>query len=111
MTNVALGQLAMSELMFVVVLGLDLAIFNGGMAAVLPARSRGAWLLIMVAVQLAFGGLLILLPRSTPSQQGGDIRYSIGVLFAAPIVIGGLIAVAMWIVDRRLSRPAPRLEP
>lgn len=111
MTDVALGQLATSELMFVVVLGLGLAIFNGGMAAVLPARSRGAWLLIMAAVQLAFGGLLIVLARSTLSQQGGDIRYSIGVLFAAPIVIGGLIAVAMWVVDRRFLRTARRWEP
>ncbi len=111
MTDVALGQLATSEMMFAVILGLGLAVFNGGMAAVLPARSRGAWLLIMAAVQLAFGGLLILLARSTLSQQGGDIRYSIGVLFAAPIVIGGLIAVAMWVVDRRLTGPARRLEP
>jgi hypothetical protein len=111
MTDVALGQLATSEMMFAVILGLGLAVFNGGMAAVLPARSRGAWLLIMAAVQLAFGGLLILLARSTLSHQGGDIRYSIGVLFAAPVVIGGLIAVAIWVVDRRLSRPARRLEP
>lgn len=111
MTDVALGQLAASEMMFVVILGLGLAIFNGGMAAVLPAGSRGAWLSVLTVVQLALGGLLILVARSTLSQQGGDIRYSIAVLFAAPIVIGGVIAGGIWAADWFLLRQNRRPEP
>lgn len=106
MTDAAMGEIAAPEMMFVVVLGLGLAIFNGGVAAVLPARSRGAWLSILTVMQLALGGLLILVARSTLSQQGGDIRYSITLLFAAPIVIGGLVAAVLAVAA--LILPAAR---
>lgn len=97
-------------MMFAVLLGLGLAIFNAGIAAVLPARSRGAWLSVLAVLQLAGGGLLILVARSALSQQGGDIRYSIAVLFAAPLIIGGLIAAVLRVAGRTLSR-RNRLDP
>lgn len=100
-----LDPLVNSAVMFAVVAAAGLAIFIGGVTAILPPGSRGRWLSAMAFVQLGMAVLLILAARSTLSEPGNMAHY-LGMLFAAPLVIGGLGAAAMRVAVWHFTRAA-----
>lgn len=97
-----MNPLMQSAVMFVGVAAMGLAVFIGGVAAILPDRFRGRWLSIIAFVQLGLAGLLILAARSTLSQPGNMAHY-LGMIFAMPLVIGGVGALVMRVAVWRFA--------